>query len=751
MDSAAHSIEHLISSHRIDDAMATIRALLLNAPQNPEYNRLLGECHRLLGQHETALAAYQKALELHPGSVQILGQIGHTLFALERFEESIAAFQQVIRTRPQAWWAYAALANGCERLGQTDPQEQALKQALLHAQAAAAPPAQLDRLKSKLEQLHAALTPPDPEYYRARYPDVQASGLEPASHFLQQGQKIGRNGRFRPELLLSEPCTGFDPERPTHLIVLALTPTPDSVRPDRQLIEHLSSLGNLILWPGKHDHLPEFRLPAGTAVIRAHPHRVDALHGLRWLMAQHTLQTALLLDAPSSMFAAETCYQAGLATLALIPASTATPDPVLFNLVRHANRVIFATPALRQSAEDVAFANFGQTPTNLCHLPSAALPSHPGNLAFIMKQASSALAMQQGINEETRHLVDSGAFNAEFFRSSGFGLNKPDLTAEYAYTAHWARGLHIAKSRPGFNDEQAERLLTASHDAAQLSNITPLGNALRLHASLHTHRMIDLGTTLRAAPATLPHTAVHIHAHYIDNLPDLLDRFGPLRQTLHFLISTNELAKAESIAQYAQKAGITADIRLFPNRGRDIGPFFMALQQGLMDFELIGHFHLKGTPQLDPVVVRQWQDFLLDSLIGKQGEVATRLLGEFAVDSGLGLVFQEDPNLPRWTQNRPLAAELVRTLGLHNPLPEVNEYPTGNMFWSRRAALAPLLKKTWCWDDFPAEPIPYDGCLLHALERLTPVACIEAQFEWATAYSPAARRRYVTAPTPITN
>ncbi|MBS0193643.1 MAG: hypothetical protein JSR34_05295 [Proteobacteria bacterium] len=42
------------------------------------------------------------------------------------------------------------------------------------------------------------------------------------------------------------------------------------------------------------------------------------------------------------------------------------------------------------------------------------------------------------------------------------------------------------------------------------------------------------------------------------------------------------------------------------------------------------------------------------------------------------------------------------------------------MFWARTDALRPLFDLALDWSDYPSEPLPYDGSLLHALERLLP-------------------------------
>ena len=45
-------------------------------------------------------------------------------------------------------------------------------------------------------------------------------------------------------------------------------------------------------------------------------------------------------------------------------------------------------------------------------------------------------------------------------------------------------------------------------------------------------------------------------------------------------------------------------------------------------------------------------------------------------------------------------------------------FPVGNMFWFRPGALRPLLESNIDYKDFPEEPIPNDGTLAHAVERI---------------------------------
>jgi lipopolysaccharide biosynthesis protein len=79
-------------------------------------------------------------------------------------------------------------------------------------------------------------------------------------------------------------------------------------------------------------------------------------------------------------------------------------------------------------------------------------------------------------------------------------------------------------------------------------------------------------------------------------------------------------------------------------------------------------------------------------------------------------------------------------MGIATPLPHAFDFPNGTMFWARPAALEPLFALNLAADDYPAEPLPKDGTLLHALERLLPFAAEKAGYTVATTLVPGSVR-----------
>ena len=114
-----------------------------------------------------------------------------------------------------------------------------------------------------------------------------------------------------------------------------------------------------------------------------------------------------------------------------------------------------------------------------------------------------------------------------------------------------------------------------------------------------------------------------------------------------------------------------------------------------------------------------WRLFLLENLLGGKSNMADVILERMATDPSIGIIFPDDPHIVGWDKNRRYAEELCRQLGLDS-LPNNFLFPVGTMFWARAGALTSIFDIGLDWQDYPMEPLPDDGSILHALERLLP-------------------------------
>jgi FMN phosphatase YigB (HAD superfamily) len=163
------------------------------------------------------------------------------------------------------------------------------------------------------------------------------------------------------------------------------------------------------------------------------------------------------------------------------------------------------------------------------------------------------------------------------------------------------------------------------------------------------------------------------------------------------------------------------EIRECPNRGRNFGPMLVEFSKRLLEYDLLIHLHSKkslysGKDQ------HQWSNYLAEYLL-RDTTIVGKALNAFAADPQLGVYYptpfwQMPAWVNHWTRNKGQCASIFSktgTVGIEN---NFLAYPVGGMFWARPAAIKALLSNEYCYEDFPAEPVPPDGTSLHALERL---------------------------------
>jgi hypothetical protein len=215
--------------------------------------------------------------------------------------------------------------------------------------------------------------------------------------------------------------------------------------------------------------------------------------------------------------------------------------------------------------------------------------------------------------------------------------------------------------------------------------------------------------------------ALHLHLHYTEGIEELLSKIKASRTKPDLFISTTSEEGKVRVNMILDKCGLQAqEIAIFPNRGRDIGPFITGFGARLFtDYEVVGHLHSKKSPHAHDDYLQNWVEFLEKGLIGKSGGMMDSILGKMDADPSIGIIYPDDPGCFGWEGNYSYGKALIERMGYKAPLPDASiNFPVGTMFWARSEALKPLLDLNLQWEDYPEEPIPVDGSTLHAMERL---------------------------------
>ena len=249
-------------------------------------------------------------------------------------------------------------------------------------------------------------------------------------------------------------------------------------------------------------------------------------------------------------------------------------------------------------------------------------------------------------------------------------------------------------------------------------------------------------TSTGTEPSPLPPLAVHLHVHYLETLPTLLNALEACRsglENLRLWISTDSSAKAEVIGATLQQSSITelattVEVRICPNRGRNLGPLLIHLWPELKQEALVLHLH--GKRSLENDLGDAWLNQLLKRLL-PDGDIVLALRQQFHIDPNFGLAMPQPPNLIRpylnWGMNFELASQLAKSMEQPIRRDAVLVFPAGGMFWARPAALAPLTQCMDALETLPPEPLPVDGSSLHAIERLVAHACEVSEHQWRLA------------------
>ena len=308
-----------------------------------------------------------------------------------------------------------------------------------------------------------------------------------------------------------------------------------------------------------------------------------------------------------------------------------------------------------------------------------------------------------------------------------------ELALYQRYILSWRGNIRIRKPFPGFHPGiYREKQLPAGSRRDPLAHWIEQGRP----TGPWQPPLIEPGAPLAALPEP-GQVALHIHVFYPELLEPILQRLAHNRLQPDLFLSYSDSALESAIRQSLSDHQQQASLHPVPNRGRDIGPLLSELGQHLdQTYAFYGHLHTKKSVLIDGGTAARWREFLLVNLLGDAARpMADQILAAMQEQPDLGLVFPDDPHCLGWSENRTQAEALARRLQLQ-PLPDVINFPMGTMFWARRGALSRLYQLGLSWDDYPSEPLGYDGTMLHAIERLLPQICLASGQQYALTHVP---------------
>lgn len=229
-----------------------------------------------------------------------------------------------------------------------------------------------------------------------------------------------------------------------------------------------------------------------------------------------------------------------------------------------------------------------------------------------------------------------------------------------------------------------------------------------------------------------PQYDIHLHAYYPDAAIANCNFFRKLAHRPNNVVITFVNEETREIIENASPRDLNLHFIKVANIGRNLLPILSACSSLSSPYTI--HLHTKKSLHSSADMVEKWTSFLFDTLFGD--DCCSRLSENLQMmeSSQIDFAYPLDPNVQWIGRNADLMNEIILRMKL-NGLIDVNSvsgsiakgdqipYPCGYMFIAKTKFLKDVVYPVLnlLSTNEIQEPLPYDGTMLHALERLTPL------------------------------
>ncbi len=224
--------------------------------------------------------------------------------------------------------------------------------------------------------------------------------------------------------------------------------------------------------------------------------------------------------------------------------------------------------------------------------------------------------------------------------------------------------------------------------------------------------------------------AIHIHVFYTDVLEKILSIIHLSNKVDIYITTIFEKKNAvELVLEKYNLQRFKKNIFCFENRGRNILPW-LKINKFLEKYEIVGHFHTKKSNFYgEEWFGDSWMEEIIENMIVPFNNIINYMESE----KNIGIVIPEMPYFFKYLMKacpfdgssgvnikniQKLWGDLNMKKSCEFSVLNTPIMSYGTMFWYRPNALKPLTKYPFLDNQFQTEPLPRDGTLAHAIERL---------------------------------
>lgn len=221
------------------------------------------------------------------------------------------------------------------------------------------------------------------------------------------------------------------------------------------------------------------------------------------------------------------------------------------------------------------------------------------------------------------------------------------------------------------------------------------------------------------------HICVVVCLYYTDNLDWYLKYINQIPREIQIYICSS---KTEVLEKCKEKLNLENVIYcLKENRGRDISALLVAMRTEILKYDYFCFIHDKSPNQKHLIQdVEFWNRNLWENTLANENYIY-KIIALFEADEKLGLLSPPEPFGEyysdyydnTWHDDYENTVELAEKLNLNaNIIRDKETFMLGTVFWARTVALQKLMEVQWQYEDFPEEPLPIDGTISHAIEKI---------------------------------
>lgn len=254
------------------------------------------------------------------------------------------------------------------------------------------------------------------------------------------------------------------------------------------------------------------------------------------------------------------------------------------------------------------------------------------------------------------------------------------------------------------------------------------------------HIISDLQSSYEVPDLVYRDTAIVVNLFYEDTLQQYFTYLDNIPKKIDVYIYSSNANALKEIERYTAQYG-NMYCYAKENRGRDISAFLVAFKKIALKKKFLCFLHDKKEKDL---CYKEDTDYWIENLW------SNTVNSEIYINNVLGILNESKigilaPPIPfgeefsywyanQWTKDDlKLAKELAASLELQCDIDD-NKIPVtlGSALWCKTEAIKKLLEYNWKYEDFHDEPLPDDGTISHAIERIFAYVAQDAGYttEW---------------------